>query len=499
MSGFSARWEDPFVPPLFLLNGKNDAFETYARRHKRNLIRGFTVDEAGIVWADDGATLVEFPLHWPDEAYRAPDNVTGVFRWAFNECDVKRVVASRELAIVGAPASPVRGDLSKIDPQSERYDPNFLVIEERTASAAASQTAENNEPKQTANSHEAQPPADSTPGGGEIIESLGALHEKIDKVGEKVDKVDKKVDTAIETGEDTNRRVTSLVGFVKTDLQTWLAEQRRWLADQRPRVDDDELIEQFAQKAAEHINKHIGASDREVGEEETHLQGIFGGTWNRLLPETQSSLISAGVLWKLCTDISAERFDYSGIVITATSALESELKRVFYTGFQQYMVEHYGDPTQQDANKTYQVWPEKLLSKTKKRYRQEAASGEAELPSLNDHFTLGTLLHLFSDKNAKQEEILVNRMGEYLRTVVREEYCGDPVKAFTDPDKSDNFVQQCENIREDYRNPAGHTAVLDRESAKECYTKVVGVGKMEAFHHTHEVEGLIMTLYGYLK
>ena len=50
-----------------------------------------------------------------------------------------------------------------------------------------------------------------------------------------------------------------------------------------------------------------------------------------------------------------------------------------------------------------------------------------------------------------------------------------------------------------YRNPAGHVDVLSRESAEECYTRVVGVGKVDAFRFAHEVQGLIMTLYGYLK
>ncbi|MCD8147945.1 MAG: leucine-rich repeat domain-containing protein [Clostridiales bacterium] len=447
MSGHKKSAEKGFMPPLFLLNGENPAFEKYARRHRRNLIKGFSVDEAGIVWADDGKILVAFPLRWPCETYQVPDNVTKVFRWAFNGCDIKCVVASKKLNLIGTP--PVRGDLSKIDPQSKRYDPNFLV-------------------------------SDSTAGKIWFSEQFGGINQKLDE-NNQIGKA------TYETVTDTNRKVTSLVHFVENDLQTWLEQNR-------PRVEDEDRIEQFAKKAVAYIDEQIRASNQDVEEEETHLQGIFGGTWDRLLPETQSSLISAGVLWKLCANISAERFDYSGIVIEATSALESELKRVFFTDFQQFMVEKYGDPTKQDANKTYADWPENLLNQTEAQYNKERKKGPALPPSLSDYFTLGNLPHLFSDKNDKNCR---KRMGEYLSTVVRKEYRKAPVKAFTYTANADSFVSQCENIRKRYRNPAGHTATLDRKSAEDCYTMVVG--KVESFRRISEVQGLIMTLYGYLK
>ena len=106
---------------------------------------------------------------------------------------------------------------------------------------------------------------------------------------------------------------------------------------------------------------------------------------------------------------------------------------------------------------------------------------------------------MFYDKNASQKSLLQNRMKEYLKTIVRAEYYGAPLKAFNDYADENNFVRQCESIRTLYRNPAGHVDVLSRESAEECYTRVVGVGKVDAFRFAHEVQGLIMTLYGYLK
>ena len=162
------------------------------------------------------------------------------------------------------------------------------------------------------------------------------------------------------------------------------------------------------------------------------------------------------------------------------------------------MVATYGDPSKQSAERTYALWPEKLLSKTKVEYDNEMSRGTASLPQLANNFTMGTLPYMFYDKNASQKIILQNRMKEYLRTIVNEKYYDAPLKAFNDYSDDNNFVKQCENIRTHYRNPAGHVDVLSRESAEECYTRIVGVGKVDAFRFTHEVQGLIMTLYGYL-
>lgn len=300
---------------------------------------------------------------------------------------------------------------------------------------------------------------------------------------------------------DTNITVKSLARFVETDLQTWISTNR-------PRIDDEALIEQFAHRATDYINAHVKGSNQKVQEEEKHLRNVFGNTWSRLLPSTQSSLISASVLWNLCANISVAGFDYSGIIIAATSALESELKRVFYTDFQTYMLSKYGNPQTQSAERTYAFWPERLLSKTKAEYDNEMSRGSASLPQLADSFTMGTLPYMFKDdKNPNQQGVLRKRMREYLQAIVLEDVLkkytdnsySDPLKVFNNYSDDYNFVRQCESIRTFYRNPAGHVDVMSRESAEECYTRVVGVGKVDAFRFANEVQGLIMTLYGYLK
>lgn len=90
-------------------------------------------------------------------------------------------------------------------------------------------------------------------------------------------------------------------------------------------------------------------------------------------------------------------------------------------------------------------------------------------------------------------------MKEYLGTIVDEDNYEEPLKTFNDYSNDKSFVKQCESIRTLYRNPAGHVEVLPRESAEECYNRIVGVGKLDAFKFTNEIQGLIMMLYSKLR
>lgn len=586
MSGYYTSSEEPYMPPLFLIKGDNPVFEKYARRHKRNFVHDYYVDETGIVWTADGNVIIEFPMHWSSDVYKIPENVTSIHRWAFNQSDVKHIIMQRELKTVGNTSG---NDFSRIASKTDfRYEPDFIVVEEsvnedlrhtqtemdfdtvysgksgkeyttiellghgsdgsvyriredsrfvamiysehrRTDAQHKTLLAMVENPLPIAKMVEQQieGPVDILYANevfcGYIMpwiyneEAVGALSSsqselvsssKLDAnltdaeqmILDELRTLKEMVALGNQIAGDTNITVKSLARFVETDLQTWILTNR-------PRIDDEALIEQFAHRATDYINAHVKGSNQKVQEEEKHLRNVFGNTWSRLLPSTQSSLISAGVLWDLCANISVAGFDYSGIIIAATSALESELKRVFYTDFQTYMLSKYGNPQTQSAERTYAFWPERLLSKTKAEYDNEMSRGSASLPQLADSFTMGTLPYMFKDdKNPNQQGVLRKRMREYLQTIVPEDVIKstdnsypDPLKVFNNYLDDNNFIKQCESIRTLYRNPAGHVGVLSRESAEECYTRVVGVGKIDAFRFNHEIQGLIMKLYGYLK
>ena len=255
---------------------------------------------------------------------------------------------------------------------------------------------------------------------------------------------------------------------------------------------------------ANYLSIHIHGSDTLIQKETANLQSIFGIIWDRLLPTTQTSLVSAGVLWSYCEDIG-NNFDYSGVCISATSALESELKRVFYTGFQEYLYNHYGDPSKLPMDTVFSVWPEKLLNKTKAACQNEFLNPGSSVLGIGNSFTLGTLPYLFWDKDPVNRKLLQQRMKEYLQTIVKDCYADNPLKYINplikEGDKTirdpNSFISQCEQIRENFRNPAAHIDIIPWEKADECYSEVVG--KADSFRYATQAKGLIMKLYEFLK
>ena len=303
--------------------------------------------------------------------------------------------------------------------------------------------------------------------------------------------------------QQMENQLKQVIFFAKNDLQKWLQKEKEDIA---PFIqnNNEEAIASFADKLANYLSIHIHGSDTLIQKETANLQSIFGIIWDRLLPTTQTSLVSAGVLWSYCADIG-NNFDYSGVCISATSALESELKRVFYTGFQEYLYNHYGDPSKLPMDTVFSIWPEKLLNKTKAACQNEFLNTGSFVLGIGNSFTLGTLPYLFWDKNPVNRKLLQQRMKEYLQTIVKDCYADNPLKYINplikEGDKTirdpNSFISQCEQIRENFRNPAAHIDIIPWEKADECYSEVVG--KADSFRYATQAKGLIMKLYEFLK
>lgn len=300
-------------------------------------------------------------------------------------------------------------------------------------------------------------------------------------------------------------KLDQVLKFVENDLSHYIAEAKQKL--QGHAGDDDTAVEEFVRETSSFINQTLVSPDDLVKQETQQLQLLFGQAWDRLLPSSRTSLISAGVLWKSCARITKEDFDCSGVCISATSALEAELKRVFYTGLQEYLESKYGRPDAVNWESTFDIWPEKLLSFTRYDYKKALDKffrGEQKWkPELGkgNSFTMGVLPFLFGKpekfSNAKQEGLLQKHLSEYLSTIVVEKYARNPIIAFWDKDDKNCFVEKSERIRKDYRNKAAHIDVVSRQQAEGCYHQVVG--KIGAYEYTSGVTGLIAELYEKLK
>ena len=333
-------------------------------------------------------------------------------------------------------------------------------------------------------------PADSYPNGhAPAISLLADIHDQVSEINTSTTRMERKLD--------------QVLAFIENDLNSAIATAKKHVRETTG--DEESAIADFIENTSAYINHTLGSLDTLVEQETGQLRFLFGKTWDYLLPASKTSLVSAGVLWKTCARITKKDFDFSGVCISATSALESELKRVFYTGFQKYLCTRYGDPATLPLNTVFSVWPEKLLNKTKAACQNEFLSTGTIVLEMGNSFTLGTLPYLFWDKNPDNRKLLQQRMKEYLQTIVKDCYADNPLKYINplikDGSKTtrdpNSFINQCEQIRENFRNPAAHIDIISWEKADECYSEVIG--KADSFRCAAQAKGLIMKLYEFLK
>lgn len=288
--------------------------------------------------------------------------------------------------------------------------------------------------------------------------------------------------------------IHQLLNLVEHDLNAKITAVRKKLQDCSEK--DDATVAEFIEQTSTYINQAMVSVDTLVEQEEKHLMHLFARSWERLLDSTKASLISAGVLWKNCAGITKPDFDFSGVCISATSALEMELRHIFYTGFQSFIEDRYGTPSDETWETTFLDWPELLLSCSKYEFEKKKKT-----LSKGNYFTMGNLPYIMGKpgkyRNQAQECLLKTRLAEYLRTIVKEIYLDDPIAAFYNPDDADCFVCKCDFINKAYRIPAAHVDVIERDQADACYQHIVG--RVDALKYTFDVTGLIIELYDKLK
>lgn len=178
----------------------------------------------------------------------------------------------------------------------------------------------------------------------EIINTLRELDKKIDNItditvsiessvqeiyrfitGELMQKIACSKNELQQRLEDCTRAIVEANSMKESKTDT-VPEIKRMLEEEH-----EKLISDFISSMSEYINDSLKNSNTLFEDERKHLLTMFGSGWSKLQSSSQTSLVSAGVLWKSCSDITNVDFDFSGVCISATSALESELKKmVFY-------------------------------------------------------------------------------------------------------------------------------------------------------------------------
>lgn len=297
--------------------------------------------------------------------------------------------------------------------------------------------------------------------------------------------------------------------FIRTELSSFLEKEKK-IFNQSLGKDDDSSIGAFVKKTSEHIDQELeNSGDNDINQERKKFAALFGDKWQYVMKTSQTSLISSAVLLSRCSDITAPDFDWSGVCICCTAALEAELKRVFFDGLLDFMVTNYGEPCNENANEIYVNWPDALLSIP----RHQFSSGTDGRLKRVDHFTMGNLPFLFGEtgklstkeyirsNQLAQSELMRKCMTEYLSTIVLDYYKEIPSEAFyigeSNGDRFTNqvgcFVWKCEQIRNKYRNKAAHVNVMTEQEAASCYQSIIT--KRDTYTYNAEIAGAILELF----
>lgn len=232
----------------------------------------------------------------------------------------------------------------------------------------------------------------------------------------------------------------------------------------------ESLQSEFVNSVAQEIANIACKDTASVDYEESQLKGMFGDRWYMLDEYTRRSLTSAKVFASSCQRISYKGLDYSGIIVSATSALENELKLRFFTGYQNYLYKNVGIPAPHK-------WPQSMLYKTH--------NGQYVR---NTNFTMGSLPFVFNCSD-DDGEILT----KYLELIFNEPYKGSGVQAFyVKNTNGKSFIERCEDVRNNYRNAAAHTEPVSMEKAEACCIDVIGQHTVS--NQVGQVQGLLFDL-----
>ena len=282
-----------------------------------------------------------------------------------------------------------------------------------------------------------------------------------------------KTDTSVivETTADNSRKLDAITNSLMS-MNEKIANIRATSFTGNAATEDNE-IGSALEKSAAVINSTVKESPADkLNKEAEHLIYLFGKqTWERLLPETQQSLISSAYLLKECEGMPPN-FDYSGICITAVVALEKELRRVFSDNYIKYL------------NDAGIVLPNLFKEK-------------------NYFFSLGKMATLFGydvENNEIRYNYYAKQMEKYLKTIVKKVFSYDPLLAFIENDPN-CFVFRCLAINKTYRCKAAHCGNVSYDDAMDCCYEIYGEASahIDAKRQSAEIISLLRDLFSKLK
>lgn len=305
-----------------------------------------------------------------------------------------------------------------------------------------------------------------------------------DNTNNKLDSLQTEISFIKKTGENISDTIEILPKIYEKQNETldFLESIKDFVLEQKEAVPNEKSLKYLSEDQIEQILSHLieetttGIIDKiykntsSVKKEEAQLQGLFGQYWMMLDEYTRKSMLSARVLLNNCSNPEFADLDHSGVVISASSALENEIKKRLFIGYKKFLHKKFGPSS---SGK----WPEITVFHNNKGETVE-----------NTNFTLGSLPYLF-DGNERDKELL----SEYLEKILTKKYKNNGIKNFTEgTDNSESFINKSENVRIHYRNDAAHTKYVARSKANKCCFEIIG--QVEASEKIGRVQGLLYDL-----
>lgn len=279
----------------------------------------------------------------------------------------------------------------------------------------------------------------------EILNDLNRQNKEIQKIlkriNETVDEMDIKLDNIINQLDNVQSHTEKLIKTAVTEDEI------------------DRIIQVHTTQCVENILEYQSniLKDENYDAERSNLIKLFGpDSWKKLSEESKTFLITSKFMYNHLSQLN-ENFDYSGICVLTTKALEVEIFKRFFTDFLSYLHEKY--------YKDYSKYHTALLHRNLK-------------PLFPERFTMGKIAFVLcykDDMKATENEKVNNKiiLLEYCKNSLFSNYSEKEIL-----DMLSYYGEKIEFIKEKYRNPSAHRDQINRIDARECIDLIIDVEKL---------------------
>ena len=239
---------------------------------------------------------------------------------------------------------------------------------------------------------------------------------------------------------------------------------------------NDEFVKETALKQLQDKVADIVSSLTESAlssKDQKYFEGYLIGeltaeVWEKIDDKSKAFLITAKSSYESMIKLKdSETFDYSGVCLLVTKALEVETTKRFFLSYKDYLTREYS---------SISCWPEAL------RKRKQGKVTEYVID--DNEFTLGTVVPLIGLKREYGNDGKIIAYLDEKKETKKQfiDYAKKELFEFSDCCKVEKEIKEdvhfIDTVRVDYRNPAAHRDRMTITSAKECLEYVIDVQHM---------------------